>query len=312
MLYTNLMSTLEPGRGRYGIMLSEDGLIIDDGVLFCLGQDRFLMSLSTGNADAIHRHVERFLNADRPAWRVHVTPVTSQWGSATICGPRAREILQALTDIDLAPAAFPFMALREGCVAGVPVRVARVSFTGELSYEVNARPRHLLAVWEQMMEAGAARGIVPVGSEANHVLGVEKGFLSLGHEVDGTTNPYDLGMAWIMSRKKPDFIGKRSVELRRSSPGPRRELVGLLPDGAEALIPEGAPLTPGGQREASEGLVTACVRSHAQGRSVALALLHDGHARIGERVHARVGDRVIPASVTRPCFYDPEGHRLRS
>ncbi len=303
--------TLAPGMGRYGLMLTEDGLIFDDGVTFRLSQDRFVMSCSTGNAEAVALHLEKILQIDRPDWCVHVTNLTHQWMNATICGPLARLVLGRLTEMDLSTEAFPFMGLREGLVAGVPARAARVSFTGELSYEINVRPRDLPALWAALLKAGATEGIMPIGSEANHVLRVEKGFLSLAHEADGTVDPYDLGMGWAMARKKGDFIGLRSVLLRRASGRPRRELVGLMPEEPDTDTPEGAPITPGGQRIASEGLVTACVHSVSLGRRVGLALLVDGRARMGDVVQVRLPERCIAARVVAPVFHDPDGLRMR-
>ena len=312
LIYTNVFSTLETGMGRYGLMLTDDGLIFDDGVSFRLGGNRFVMSTSTGNADAVYRMMEKVLQVERPDWRVKITDITSQWANATLCGPGARAVLEAAgTDIDISAGAFPFMAFRDGTVAGLPARVGRVSFTGEVSFEINVAPRHLPELWDRIMRAGAAHGIMPIGSEANHVLRVEKGFLSLGHEADGTADPYDLGMGWVMSRKKPDFIGKRSVALRRSSGRPRRELVGIRSLDPSVMVPEGAPITPGGRREASEGFVTAYVWSVANDRSVGLALLQNGRRRHGETVHVRVRNETIPVEVTAPVFYDPEGARLR-
>ncbi len=312
-IYTNVMSNLKPGNGRYGLMLSDDGLILDDGVAFRVDEHRWIVSTSTGHADAMNQHMEKQLQTEHPDWEVKITTVTSQWNNATICGPKARDVMQALgTDIDLSPETFPFMSFRDGVVAGLPARVMRVSFTGELSFEVNVAPRHMRALWDKVMAAGAPFGIEPVGSEASHVLRVEKGFLSLGHEVDGTVDAYDLGMNWIMSRKKPDYLGKRSVALRRSTGGIRRELVGLLPNDPNRAIPEGAPLTPGGRKQATEGLTTACVWSVANKRWVALALLENGHSRHGETVHVRLRDDVIPATVTAPVHYDPAGEKLRS
>lgn len=316
-LYTNVMSSLAPGQGRYGLMLSDDGLIMDDGVCFRLDAHRWMISTSTGHADAIHSHMEEVLQTRFPDWNVFITPVTSQWCNATICGPQARAVMTALgTDIDLSPEAFPFMSLRDGHVAGLPARVVRVSFTGELSFEVNVAPRHMRTLWDRIMEAGAPFGILAVGSEASHVLRVEKGFLSLGHEVDGTVDPHDLGMGWVMSRKKDDFLGKRAVAIRRAGAVAdgmaRRELVGILPE-PDCPVPEGAPLTPGGLRKATEGFVTACVWSVVHERWVGLALLENGHARHGETAHVRLkGGTLIPVRVTAPCHHDPEGRLLRS
>ncbi len=313
MLYTNDFSTLDHGMGRYGIMLSDDGIVLDDGVSFKLAEGHYLMSTSTGNADEVWRHIQHFLQVERPHWRVRLANLTAVWGNATICGPHARELLAALgTDIDLSNDAFPFMGLREGHVAGIAARVARVSFTGELSFEVNVRARDLPALWQKAFDAGQAMGLALVGSETNHVLRVEKGFLSLGHEVDATADPHDLGMGWAMSRKKPDYLGKRAVEIRRAGTTRRRELVGLLPQDPTRLLVEGAPLTPGGRREASEGFVSACVWSVVHGRSVALGLLADGRQRMDEIVHVRMKDEVVPARVVAPCFHDPQGLRMRS
>lgn len=313
LIYTNIMSSLTPGNGRYGLMLSDDGLILDDGVAFRLDEHRWLISTSTGHADAVNQHMEKLLQSEYPDWQVMITTVTSQWNNATICGPKAREVLAALgSDIALATEDFPFMSFREGHVAGIPARIVRVSFTGELSFEINVAPRDLPALWAKIMEIGQPFGITPVGSEANHVLRVEKGFLSLGHEVDGTVDAHDLGMSWLLSKKKPDYLGKRSIALRRAAGTVRRELVGLLPDDPLDQIPEGAPLTPGGRREKTEGLVTACVWSVVLNRWVGLALLENGHARHGETAHVRLKDRTIPAKITRPVFYDADGAKLRS
>jgi sarcosine oxidase subunit alpha len=312
LLYTNDFSNLEIGMGRYGIMLSEDGMILDDGVTFKLAENHYLMSTSTGYADLVFRHMEYILQVECPDWQVWITPITSQWCNATICGPKARDVMTALgVNIDISAKAFPFMGVRDAVVADIPARICRVSFTGEVSFEISVWPRYAEDMWIKVMKAGAAFGIVPVGSETSHVLRVEKGFLSLGHEVDGTADPYDLGLGWIMSRNKPHSIGRRSVDIRRSSAQPRRELVGLLPQSDGELIPEGAPITPNGARVASEGFVSACVWSVANKKVIALGLLIDGRSRIGETVIIRDRERTIKATVTKPCFYDPKGQILR-
>lgn len=313
LAYTNAWGSLALNHGRYGVMLTDDGLMSDDSVTFRLGADRYLMISATGNADQTYARLERMIQVERPDLQVLITPLTSQWANATVCGPKARDVLRrAGTDIDLAGDSFPFMTMREGVLAGLPVRIFRVSYTGELSFEVNTPSRHGAMLWQRLIDGGADFGICPVGSEANHVLRIEKGFLSFGHEVDGTVDPFDLGMAWVVSSRKSDFIGKRAMEIRRRGEPCRRELVGLLTDDPEVTIPEGAPLTPRGQRCDSEGFVSASVRSVANNRSIALALLDNGRARMGETVHARLPDRVIRAMVTAPVFYDPDGSRMRS
>ncbi len=313
MLFANDVSDLPEGNCRYGIMLTDDGRILDDGIALRTGEHGFVLSMSTGNAPLVGRHISKFLAIDRPDWRVRVTEMTCQWMNATLCGPKSRDILAALgTDIDLSREAFPFMSYREGTVAGLPARVVRVSFTGSLSFEISVRPRDMRSLWDAVMREGREFGIRPVGSEANHVLRVEKGFISIGHEADGTADPYDLGLGWLMSKGKADFIGKRSVELRRGSGKPRRELVGLLTGDAKRLIPEGAPITREGRRCSAEGFVSASVWSVVKERSVALALLTDGRNRIGEEVFVRLPDGRVEAEVVRPCFFDPRGTELRS
>ena len=313
LIYTNVLSSLRIGAGRYGLMLTDDGLILDDGVAFRLGECRYWMSTSTGQADAVWHHMEKLLQIERSDWDVKIINVTSQWSNATVCGPKAREVVAAMgCSVDLSAEAFPFMSFRDGQVAGVPARIARVSFTGESSFEINARPRDLPAIWKAAMKVGERYGITPIGSEANHVLRVEKGFLSLGHEVDGTVDPYDLGMSWVMSKGKEDFLGKRSVELRRRSGDQRRELVGVRPVDPDRQVPEGTPITPGGRREPTEGFVTACVWSVVHERWLGLALLKNGRERIGGLAHARLPDAVIQLEVCHPVFHDREGKRLRS
>lgn len=313
LLYVNDFSNLREGRGRYGVMLTDDGLVLDDGVTFRLDARNWLLHSSTGAADRVHQHIEMLLNVHRPDLDVALVPVTSAWANATICGPGARELLTALQpDFDVSPQGFPFMTLREGMVAGLPARVFRVSWTGELSFEVNTAPQHAVELWSHIIGAGARLGIAPIGSEANHILRVEAGYISTGHEVDGTSDVIDLGLGGMISKTKRDFIGKRSMELRRAADPVRAELVGLLPDDPDAVLPEGAPLTPGGARADQEGFVSACVRSPARGRVIALGLLRNGRARLGETVHARVYDRVVPLKVVAPVFHDADRKRVKS
>ena len=314
LIYTNIMSSLKPGAGRYGLMLSDDGLIFDDGVAFRIDENRWFISTSSGHSDAVNQHMKKVLTFDRPDWDVKITNTTNQWNNATICGPLARQLLEKLsTNIDIDNGSFPFMTFREGMVADIPARIIRVSFTGELSFEINVAPRNMLRLWEKIIEVGNEFKILPVGSEASHVLRVEKGFLSLGHEVDGTVDAYDLGMGWLMSKKKMDYIGKRSVNLRREEKSQaRRELVGLLPNDPNEAIPEGAPITPRGEKVGTEGFTTACVWSVVNKRWVGLALLENGHSRHGEEAFIRMKDKIIRAKITKPIFHDPDGKLLRS
>jgi sarcosine oxidase, subunit alpha len=313
LLYISDFGKLAPRRGKYGVMMSDDGLIMDDGVVFRLNDTQWLLHSSTGAADRVHLHIEQILQIHRPHWRVSMIPVTSQWANATVCGPMAREVLAAMgPDFDISREALPFMGMAEGMIGDIPVRVFRVSWTGEASFELNTPARYAPALWEKVMAAGARFGIAPVGSEANHILRVEAGYLSTGHEVDGTSDAYDLGFGPLVSKTKPDFLGKRSMELRRKADPERFELVGFLPVEPSRMVPEGAPVTPGGDKADQEGFVSACVMSVALGRPVALGLLHKGRSRMGQRVHARVRDEIIPMTVVAPVFHDADRSRVKS
>ena len=313
LLYISDFAKLQPRRGKYGVMMSDDGLMLDDGVTFRLSETQWLLHSSTGAADRVQLHIEQILQVHRPDLRVSMIPVTSQWANATVCGPRARDVINALQpDFDVSREALPFMGMAEGKLGDFPVRLFRVSWTGEASFEINTPARHAQALWERVMEAGQPFGITPVGSDANHILRVEAGYISTGHEVDGTSDPLDLGLGALISKSKPDFIGKRSMDIRRQMDPVRFELVGFLPENPQKLIPEGAPLTPGGQQVDQEGFVSACVMSVVHDRSIALGLLRQGRTRIGETVHARVRDEIIPMTVTAPVFHDSDRARVKS
>lgn len=316
--YAGLIGDLTPGRGRYGLMLREDGRLLDDGVAFRTGERDFWVSTTSGNAEAVHAWLE-YLRQRIFRMRVFVTPVTAQWAAAVVCGPRARDVLRATgSDLDLSASAFPFMTMREGHVAGLTARVFRVSFTGELSYEINVPARHGRALWEALVDAGGPFGMMPVGSEANHVLRVEKGYISLGHEADGIANPHDLGLGWTVKGAKPDFIGKYALVRDAAEGGTRRQLVGLLAHDPHRVLAEGAQIIGVASRNLpgnAQGFVTASVMSPVLGRSIALALLDDGRRRTGETVHVTVESGAclghVGATVTAPVFYDPSGERLR-
>jgi sarcosine oxidase subunit alpha len=299
--------------GRYGMMLFEDGRVFDDGIAFRLSARRFLVTTTTGNADTALARFEYHRQIVWPELDVRIVPVTAQWADIVVCGPKAREVIAAAgTDIDLSSEAFAFMGLRTGRVAGIDARVMRVSFTGELSYEINVPARRALDLWTALMHAGAAHDIVPLGSEANHVLRIEKGFISVGHEADGVVDPYDLGMGWIVATGKPDFVGRQALLRNRADPAPRVQLVGLLAADPAAVPAEGAVVLAEDGRW-GRGHVTASCMSPTLGRSLALALVEDGRRLIGTRVRlfAPSGSE-SEAEVVKPVFFDPRGERMRA
>ncbi|PAZ11239.1 ferredoxin [Streptomyces sp. SA15] len=314
LLYTNMMSTLKVGMIRYGVMCRPDGMVFDDGTVIRLDQDRFLVTTTTGNAAAVLDWMEEWLQTEWPELKVHCTSVTEQWATVALVGPKSREVLGSLAPrLAVANEDFPFMAWRETTVAGIEARVCRISFSGELAYEINVSPWQALALWQALYEAGAPYGITPYGTEAMHVLRAEKGYPIIGQDTDGTVTPHDLGMNWVVSKKKPDFIGKRSYARADTARPDRKHLVGLLPEDPGAFLPEGTHLVADSVLPAPPvpmlGHVTSSYRSAALGRTFALALIKGGRERIGERLYAPVGARLVPVTVASPVLYDPEGAR---
>jgi len=309
-MYTNAMSTLGVGRIRYGLMLGVDGMVFDDGVAMRLAEDRYLVTTTTGGAAKVADHFEEWLQTEWPGLRVWCTSVTERWATVAVAGPRAREVVAAAgTDVDLSREAFPFMAFRDGGVAGVPARIARVSFSGELAFEVNVAGWHGLSVWESLFAAGEPFGIEPYGTQAMHVLRAEKGFPIVGQDTDGTVTPDDLGMSWIVNGAKGDFVGRRSLRRSDLARSDRKQLVGLLP---ESFLPEGAQLVledTGRIPMPMVGHVTSSYRSAALGRPVALAMVERGPELDGTTVFAPLPQGTVAATVTSPVFWDPENER---
>lgn len=315
-VYTNNWNDLPVGMGKFGFMLHEDGRMFDDGVTFRLGEDHYLMTTGSGVAAAVHLRLEQLLQCEWRNFKVYLTEVTEQWANICVCGPRAREVMaEAGTDIDLGREAFPFMAIRTGKVGGFDARVARVGYTGELSFEVNVRAGDGLAMWEALMEAGKGYDITPVGSETSLLLRLEKGFIAAWAEGDGYANLYDAGMDRVVDNTKADFIGKRALEHARTSGGDRPHIVGLVPEDRHFVPPDGAPLVePGETDEARKmiGHVTAGGYSPDLGHAIALAQLKNGRDRLGETVTISTAAGTMIAEVTRPVFIDPAGQRMRS
>ncbi|MBI0292980.1 sarcosine oxidase subunit alpha family protein [Streptomyces sp. PRKS01-29] len=314
-VYTNGFKKLRPGMARYGVMCKPDGMIFDDGVTLRLEENRYFMTTTTGGAAGVLDWLEEWLQTEWPELDVHCTSVTEQWATIAVVGPRSREVVAHLApDVDLSNEAFPFMAFRETTLAsGIPARVCRISFSGELAYEINVSAWYGLAVWEEVYAVGRPYGITPYGTETMHVLRAEKGYIIVGQDTDGTVTPEDAGMSWVVSKQK-DFIGKRSYSRPDTSRSDRKQLVGLLPSDRRTRLPEGTqliapnvPVTPEAGPVPMLGHVTSSYHSPALGRPFALALVAAGRDRVGDTLLAPVGDDLVPVQVTEPVLYDPEG-----
>jgi sarcosine oxidase, subunit alpha len=314
-IYTNAFDTLRIGACRYGMMCKADGMVFDDGVVMHLDTDRWLATTTSGGAAAVLEWMEEWLQTEWPDLRVRLTSVTDQWAAIAVVGPRSRNVIHSLfPHLASGPDSFPFMAIREAETGALPVRLHRITFSGELAYELWTPSWYGLALWEAVMAAGEPLGIAPYGTEAMHVLRAEKGYIICGQETDGSVTPQDLGMSWIVSKKKA-FIGQRSHRRIDTARADRRHLVGLLPIDRNELLPEGAQLVLEQNTAPTTrmvGHVTSSYRSATLGRTFALALLQSGRERLGSTVYAPVNGHVIAATVTEPVFYDRENGRRDS
>ncbi|UUD65983.1 sarcosine oxidase subunit alpha [Pseudomonas seleniipraecipitans] len=313
-VYTNAWTKLDVGKARYGLMCKEDGMVFDDGVTACLADNHFVMTTTTGGAGRVMEWLEIYHQTEWPELKVYFTSVTDHWATMTLSGPNSRKLLAEVTDIDLDKDAFPFMTWKEGKVGGVPARVFRISFTGELSYEVNVQADYALGVWEQIIAAGKQHGLTPYGTETMHVLRAEKGFIIVGQDTDGSVTPDDLGMGWCVGRTKPfSWIGWRGMNREDCRKENRKQLIGLKPVDPHKVLPEGAQLVFDPKQSipmTMVGHVTSSYMSAAMGYSFAMALVRGGLSRIGERVFAPLADgSVIEAEIVSPVFYDPKGDR---
>ena len=316
LIYSNNWTNLQPGRCRYGFMLGEDGMVMDDGVTTCLAPGHYLMTTTTGGAAAVMAWMERWLQTEWPHLKVYLTSVTDHWSVMSVAGPRARDVLQhAGCEIDLSRDAFPFMSMREGRVGGIPARISRISFSGELAFEISVQANFGLALWQSVMAAGRDFDITPYGTEAMHVLRAEKGYVIVGQDTDGSVTPIDLGMASMVSKTK-DFIGKRSLARSDTARENRKQFVGLRTQNFEFVLPEGAQLvnTPSKERPVPMvGHVTSSYFSACLGHSIALALVKGGASRKGATIHAQLMDgTAVPVTITDPVFYDPANEITKS
>ena len=327
-IYTNGYTKLGIGRARYGVMCTPGGMIFDDGTVFRIAADHFVLTTTTGGAAAVLDWLEEWLQTEWPELDVVCTSVTEQLATVAVVGPQSRAVVGALApDLDVSREAFPFMAIADTVLAGgIPARVCRISFSGELAFELNVEAWHGLALWDAVAQAGAEFDITPYGTETMHVLRAEKGFIIVGQDTDGTVTPQDAGMEWIVSTKK-DFIGKRSYSRADNLREDRKQLVAVLPvdrsleltEGAQ-LITAGREIPPGVRSGAGtvspeahpvpmEGHVTSAYRSAALERTFGLALVKNGRARIGETLQAYHDGRLAEVVVAEPVLYDPAGSR---
>ncbi|MGV6839468.1 MAG: sarcosine oxidase subunit alpha family protein [Planktomarina sp.] len=313
MLYTNMMSTLKPGRCRYGLICNENGFLMDDGVVVRIDENTFLCHTTSGGADHVHAHMEDWLQCEWWDWKVWTTNLTEEYAQIAVVGPNARKVLEDLGGMDVSKDALPFMGWADGTLAGIPARAYRISFSGELSYEIAVPASRGLELWENLIQAGAAYGVMPYGTEALHIMRAEKGFIMIGDETDGTVIPQDLGLHWAISKKKTDYLGKRAQERSFMDNPDRWQLVGLETlDGSvlgDGMLAVADGMNANGQRN-TQGRVTSSYHSPTLGRGIAMGLVLHGPDRMGQVLDfADTEGGLTKAKIVSPVFFDPEGEK---
>ena len=314
-VYTNAWSKLSIGKCRYGLMLNEDGMVYDDGVTTRLSENHYLMTTTTGGAANVMAKLEDYLQTEWPELDVYLTSVTDHFATASVCGPNSKKILNKLIpDLDLSNKNFPHMSYKESQIGKIKCKVMRISFTGEHTYEINVQANYGKSLWDQCMEAGKEFNITPYGTESMHLLRAEKGFIIVGQDTDGTMTPIDLQMDWIVSKKKYDFIGKRSLYRSDTIREDRKQLVGLLTENPKEILEEGAQIVSNLDKSPIEmiGHVTSSYYSPNLGKSIALAVVKGGKNMIGKKLFVPMEDNSINVTVADPVFFDKENKKLNA
>lgn len=314
IIYTNGWDKLKPGRAKYGIMCREDGFIYDDGVVGKLSANRFHVTTTTGGAPRVLNHMEDFLQTEFPEMRVWLTSTSEQWATIAVQGPKAREIIEPLVSgANISNEKFPHMSVVECKVCGVPARLFRISFTGELGFEINVPADYGRSVWEAVWERAEPLGACVYGTEAMHVMRAEKGYIIVGQDTDGTVTPYDAGLSWAIAKAKPDFVGKRGLQRPDLVAPGRRQLIGLKTKDPKTVLEEGAQIVADPNQPVPMkmlGFVTSSYWSGTLEQSIAMALVEDGQNLMGKTLYVPMPDQTIEVEVTGTIFYDTKGERL--
>ncbi len=314
-VYTNAWSKLAIGKCRYGLMLNEDGMVYDDGVTTRLGENHFLMTTTTGGAANVLSKLEDYLQTEWPELDVYLTSVTDQYSTASICGPNSKKILMKLfPNINFNDDDFPHMSFKNSTINNINCRIMRISFTGELSYEINIEAKYGKSLWEKCIDVGKDFNITPYGTETMHLLRAEKGFIIVGQDTDGTMTPIDLQMDWIVSKKKYDFIGKRSLYRSDTIKEDRKQLVGLLTEDPKEILEEGAQIVSNISKKPVEmlGHVTSSYFSPNLNKSIALAVVRNGKKMKGQKLIVPMENKNINVIVSDSIFLDKENKRLNA
>ena len=314
-VYTNAWSKLAVGKCRYGLMLNEDGMVYDDGVTTRLSENHYIMTTTTGGAANVLGKLEDYLQTEWPELDVYLTSVTDHYATASVCGPNSKKIIsKIIPDLDLSDENFPHMSFKNAKIGNIKCRVMRISFTGEQSYEINIQANYGKSLWEKCMDAGNEFNITPYGTETMHLLRAEKGFIIVGQDTDATLTPIDLQMDWIVSKKKYDFIGKRSLYRSDTIRDDRKQLVGILTDDPNEVLEEGAQIVADTSKKPVEmlGHITSSYFSPNLNKSIALGVVKGGKNMMGQKLFIPMKDKIINVKIADPVFLDKENKRLNA
>ena len=314
IMYTNGWDKLRPGRAKYGIMCRDDGFIYDDGVVGKLSDTRFHVTTTTGGAARVLNMMEDFAQTEFPEMKVWMTSTSEQWATIAVQGPKARAIIEPLVSgIDISNEKFSHMSVAECQICGVPARLFRISFTGELGFEINVPADYGRSVWEAVWERAEPLGACVYGTEAMHVMRAEKGYIIVGQDTDGTVTPHDAGLSWAVAKSKPDFVGKRGLQRPDLVADGRRQLIGLKTKDPKKVLQEGAQIVADPEQAIPMkmiGFVTSSYWSGTLGQSIAMAMLEDGNNMMGKTLYVPMPNETIEVEVTGTVFYDQKGERL--
>ncbi len=314
-VYTNAWSKLGIGKCRYGLMLNEDGMVYDDGVTTRLDENHYIMTTTTGGAATVLGKLEDYLQTEWPELDVYLTSVTDHFATISVCGPRSKEIIKkVIPNLDLSDENFPHMSFKNSKIGNIKCRVMRISFTGEQSFEINIQANYGKAVWEKCMDAGKEFNITPYGTETMHLLRAEKGFIIVGQDTDATLTPIDLQMDWIVSKKKYDFIGKRSLYRSDTIREDRKQLVGILTEDPKVVLEEGAQIVADTSKKPIEmlGHITSSYFSPNLNKSIALGVVKGGKNMLGKKLFIPMENKIINVEVADPVFLDKENKKLNA
>ena len=317
LIYTNSFSKMKPGTSRYALMLGEDGMVKDDGIICKISDEHFIATTTTGGAATVLGCMEEYAQTEWPNLNVYMNSITEQYATFNISGPKTRNIIEKVfPEVNFSNEAFPFMTFQFHEYEDTPIRILRASFTGEMGYEIYVPSNQAVKMWEKIISFGKEFGLMPYGTETMHLLRAEKGYIIVGQDTDGSITPLDLGLDWMIGKSKKDFLGKRSLIRSDTVRKDRKQLVGILPTNKNEKLEEGQHIILDKEIKTPTpmlGHITSCYQSPTLGHNFALAVIKNGQSLIGTKAFASTPElKTIEVEIVEPIFYDKENTKLAS